>query len=241
MPCPRRRKRSGLGFPAWATTPIPARARRLARHFPARFRKTARGGAISVLDRGGFGWVIITKSISIISEVADGGILADGSNGITINAGPADVVYLEGLIIEGGATGLVGVRVLAGGSVHIRKSVILGFRGKPGLGIEIVPTTATHVVVSDSVISNNNGEILVKPTGAGRAQVFLDRVLVENNPGGGIRADSKAASIRLNQSAVTGNGTGLEVASGGTIMSFGNNAISGNVTDGRPSETPPLK
>ena len=94
--------------------------------------------------------------------------------------------------------------------------MIRGFRGKPGLGIEIVPTTATHVVVSG-------------------------RVLVENNPGGGIRADSKAASIRLNQSAVTGNGTGLEVASGGTIMSFGNNAISGNVTDGRPSETPPLK
>ena len=104
-----------------------------------------------------------------------------------------------------------------------------------------MPTTATHVVVSDSVISNNNGGILVKPTGAGRAQVFLDRVLVENNPGGGIRADSKAASIRLNQSAVTGNGTGLEMASGGTIMSFGNNAISGNVTDGRPSETHPLK
>lgn len=209
--------------------------------FAGAISKTVGGGEISILDPGGFGTVTITKSISIVSEAGEAGLLASGIAGMTISAGPADVVYLQGLTFEGAGKGLSGIRIVSGAAVHIRKSLIRGFRGSPGLGIEIVPTTATQVMVSDSVISNNSGGILVKPTGAGTAQVFLDRVLLENNPGGGIRADGKSATIRLNQLVVTGNGTGLEVAGGGTIISFGNNAIAGNVTNGSPTETLQLK
>src|ERR1700756_2338676 len=69
--------------------------------FAGAISKTDPGGEISVLDPGGYGAVTITKSISIITEGGSGeaGILASGTNGITVNAGASDVVILRGLVI----------------------------------------------------------------------------------------------------------------------------------------------
>jgi hypothetical protein len=200
--------------------------------------KTAAGGEISVLDPGGYGGVIITKSISIVSAGIEAGILVDG---VTVKAGPADVVHLQGLFFEGAGKGRIGIRILSGASVDIRKSLIRGYQSGAGLGIEIAPAAATHVLVSDCTIAKNTGGIVVRSSGAGTAQVFLDHVNVEHNAAAGIRADGRSAVIRLNRSVVTGNGTGLARASGGSILSFGNNAISGNATDGSPSGTLQLK
>src|SRR6516164_4879730 len=61
--------------------------------FAGAISKTAPGGEIDALDPGGFGAVTITKAITI-----DGGggqiasVLASGTNGINVNAGPTDVV-----------------------------------------------------------------------------------------------------------------------------------------------------
>src|SRR3978361_2022791 len=49
--------------------------------FAGAISKTAAGGEIDVLDPGGFGTVTITKSISIVSDGAVGGILAAGFSG----------------------------------------------------------------------------------------------------------------------------------------------------------------
>src|SRR5580700_10947400 len=57
--------------------------------------KTAAAGEINVLDPGGFGTITITKSISIYNDgVGEAGVLASGTNGITINAATTDVVNL---------------------------------------------------------------------------------------------------------------------------------------------------
>jgi hypothetical protein len=46
--------------------------------------------------------------------------------------------------------------------------------------------------------------------------------------------------VRLHASVITGNDTGIDIAHG-SVISFGNNAIGGNQTDGAPSQVVPLQ
>src|SRR5947209_5184276 len=88
--------------------------------FAGAISKTAPAGEINVLDPGGFGAVTITKSITIRSDHIEAGVLvANGVNGINIQAGPNDTVILEGLDIEGLGTGNQGVAIFSGKSVYI--------------------------------------------------------------------------------------------------------------------------
>src|ERR1700710_1443748 len=64
--------------------------------FAGAISKTAVAGEINCLDPGGFGAVTIVKSISIICDVATGGIAASFTNGVIVNAANAEV-FLEGL------------------------------------------------------------------------------------------------------------------------------------------------
>src|SRR5687768_12498119 len=50
--------------------------------FAGAISKTAAGGEINCLDPGGFGGVTITKSISIICDHTEGGVLVSGTNAI---------------------------------------------------------------------------------------------------------------------------------------------------------------
>jgi hypothetical protein len=45
----------------------------------------------------------------------------------------------------------------------------------------------------------------------------------------------------ITRSSITGNGTGLSAGGGGSIVSFGDNSIAGNTTDGAPTSTITLK
>src|SRR5215217_9643502 len=54
--------------------------------FAGAISKTATAGEINVLDPGGFGGVTITKSISIIADHVEAGVLVSGTNAIIINA-----------------------------------------------------------------------------------------------------------------------------------------------------------
>src|SRR5215510_4146653 len=87
--------------------------------FAGAISKTANNGEINCLDPAGYGSVTITKTIAIVCNFTEGGISAAGSNGVTINTSPADVVVLRGLDIMGHGTGLVGVNIINGGAVHI--------------------------------------------------------------------------------------------------------------------------
>jgi hypothetical protein len=139
--------------------------------FSGAISRTAPGGVIHVLDPGGFGAVTITKALSIVTDSNVGAITALGTTGIIVNAAPGDVVHLDGLTIDGGVSGINGIRFLAGGELHVRNCVIRGFRGTPGVGISLEPTAAgnSRLYVEDSTVSNNTGGILVKSSGAASA------------------------------------------------------------------------
>ena len=225
--------------------------------FAGAIAKTAAGGEIDTLDPAGYGAVTITKSIIIANEgVGEAGILAAGTNGVVVNAGPNDIVTLRGLVIDGGPTngaGPNGVRFLVGGVLHIQNSVIRNFTAAgDGYGVQFTPMGPAELYIDDTLISDNGGGggagILVR----GSVKASLTNVRVENNFAGlvadgaaSVAVDSSTfagntdagltasggATVRLNGSTVTGNGTGLN-ATGGTIGSYKTNRIDGNGNNG---------
>jgi hypothetical protein len=62
--------------------------------------------------------------------------------------------------------------------------------------------------------------------------MMLNHVVTANNLGEGVRSVGANAVVRIGNSVVTGNGTGLVVSGGGVIQSYGNNQINGNGVDG---------
>lgn len=229
--------------------------------FAGAISKTAVGGEIDVLDPGGFGAVTITKSISIEAVGVVAGVLVSGTNGIVVSAGATDVVVLRGLTLEGlGNTGLLGVKFLAGGSLYVEDCTINSFQ----TGINIAPSSGqSHVFISDTVVRNNSSDgILFAPSGSASVSGTLRRVRTENNVSAGVEADgsypatadvilegttsannaigilSKGvyAKINLSNVAVFDNAIGLLPLSG-NIVSFGNNRITDNGTDGSPTKT----
>lgn len=210
--------------------------------FAGAISKTAAGGEISVLDPGGYGAVTITKSMSIVSEGSEGSILGCGTNGININALATDVINLHGLFLEGCGNGINAINILSAKAVHIRKCLIRGFKGVSGTGIFVAPSSASiNVYVSDCTLSNNLRGLVANPTGTGQTHIFLDRVVAEANGSFGVRA-AGAATIYMSNSVVTAQDRGLSTASGGSIISYGNNAVINNsIDDGAPTSTATFK
>src|SRR6266487_1091693 len=114
--------------------------------FAGAISKTAAAGEINVLDPGGYGAVTITKSIRIISEHIEAGVLVSGTNGIVVNVASTDNVLLDGLDIEGLGTGLNGVQIIGGGSVVIRRTSINHFTGN---GVNLIGTNNAKVFVQN--------------------------------------------------------------------------------------------
>jgi len=163
--------------------------------FAGAISKTAAGGEINCIDPGAYGAVTITKAMMIRCDYVEAGVLASGTNGITINAGANDAVFLSGLDIHGGGTGFNGIRLLAGGSLHIQNSVIRAFNGANGLGVLFAPSAASQLTILDSTIADNGngstgGGILIQPTGTGSAKVTLQNVAVQNNANAGFKIDT---------------------------------------------------
>jgi hypothetical protein len=208
--------------------------------FAGAISKTAPFGEINCLDPDGAGAVTITKSISIVCDYTEGGILASlGTTGIIINAAPTDIVTLKGLDIEGVATGNHGINVIQVGALHVHKTQIRGFRSG-GNGINFAPTnTGAELYVADSYITDNGnsgttGGILVRPTGSGTAKIMINRVQVENNSSG-IIASASGASTTIqglvrdsNVSGSTNNGITTSSTGANVNLMIDNVAVEGN-------------
>ena len=122
--------------------------------FAGAISKTAAQGEINCLDPGGFGAITITKSITIDCAGTMGSILAAGTNGVIVNAAATDVVTIRNLSIDGFATGLNGIRVLAAKAVRVENVVIFGFRGGTGMGIDVSAAANVHLTVVNTTITD---------------------------------------------------------------------------------------
>ncbi|HEY0111763.1 MAG TPA: right-handed parallel beta-helix repeat-containing protein [Allosphingosinicella sp.] len=187
--------------------------------FAGAISKTAAGGEINCLDPGGYGAVTITKSMTISCPYTGGGVLA-GGNGVTVNAGPNDVVFLRGLDIFGVNPPSNGVRFIAGAALHIEDSIIRHFDASNSRGVSFQPSGAAQLYITNTTIADNGsgatgGGILVQPTGSGSAKVYLNDVRVHNNANSGLHVDTTGstgtAMVAMSDSVIAGNGNGISV------------------------------
>jgi hypothetical protein len=225
--------------------------------FPGAISKTAAGGIINCLDPGGFGAITITKSITLDCTGTFGGILAAGTNGVNVNAAGI-VVVLRGLSIEGVGSGLVGVNIINGASVHIENSHIYGFRTGNAAGVRIGTTTATELSITNTLITDNGagtttgGGVVVQPTGAGgSAIVNLNRVVTNNNSvgvnviAGGSSNAATGVRLAMSESVASGNaGRGVSASStagaAAAALNLKKVSIIGNATGGVQADGSPV-
>lgn len=200
--------------------------------FAGAISKTAPAGEINVLDPGGFGAVTITKSISIISDSIEAGVLVSGTNGIIVNAGATDRILLSGLDIDGIGTGLNGVRILQAGNVTIRNSSIRNFT-QAGIDMEATNAGARVYVQNTRLISNALGGFVLKgASGVQNNAVIEDSTFDLNGP---IALNiTGPASVILTKNAVGFSGTSLLLTNNPTVVSYGDNIFRGA---GSPTQT----
>jgi hypothetical protein len=196
--------------------------------FAGAISKTSTGGEINCLDPNGAGAVTITKSISIVCDYTEGGILAAGTNGIIVNAPANSIVTLKGLDIECFGTGINGIEMInVGVKLHIHKVQVRNCRGANG--ILIAPSSGlANVTVADSYITDNgagisNAGLLVKPTAGAGVNVSVSNVKFEGNTqavfgdgtgGGG------ASNIGVDKSVLSNNSSnGIAISSSGAVFS----------------------
>jgi hypothetical protein len=99
-----------------------------------------------------------------------------------------------------------------------------------------------RAAIRDSVVSSrfNNGIMAIAPAVAAPVRLNIERSSLVNN---GIAVQSNGANslVRIGGSQITGNQTGLSAVGGGQILSYQNNEINGNDTDGAPTGVLALK
>jgi hypothetical protein len=206
------------------------------------------GGVVTVLDTVSTGTAHIDKPLSIVAVGGNqmqflsatapfGEDLPDAA--IHVSVGANEDVVLDGLAFKGFGSGIRAIRFNSGRRLHIRNCLISGYPG--GIGIDVQTTTNSRVLISDCKISETRDAIFVRPIGPSDIEVLVDRVTLDGNSRAGIRASKANAVVRVNASTITNNGIGLDPMNNGQIISFGNNALAGNETNGAPSDTIPLR
>jgi hypothetical protein len=186
--------------------------------FAGAISKTAPGGEINCLDPGGYGVVTITKSIIISCEAGTAGVLASGTNGINVSVGASDIVYLRGLDVEGGITGVAGINFINLGALHVEHCLIRGFNSGTAAGVNFAPAGAAELYVSESYLSDNGAEnagggVLVQANGAGTVRVVLDNIHADNNSSG-LRVQNTGPSAEVSVSVIDSVASGNSQGSG---------------------------
>jgi hypothetical protein len=189
--------------------------------FAGAISKTTAAGEINVLDPGGFGAVTITKSITIRSDHVEAGVLASGTNGIVVAAGPTDKVVLEGLDFDGVNAGLNGVSVTSGLQIYVIRCAIRRFTEN---GINMASnTTGARLFVRDSFINLNAGGINVQGNGVGNV-ASITNTEIDGNTNFAIQGNGEGNTLGVANSVL--GAPSISLLNGANAVSFGPSNVS---------------
>jgi hypothetical protein len=169
------------------------------------------------------------------------------NRGIIVNNSSANVnLYVRNTVIRnqtgsaspGGNSGAILLRPTGTGSAsaliedsHLDQNTF-------GLRVE----ANARATMSDSTTNSNNTfgvHAIVPLGGAVPASIILERVVISNNTTGVQAEGSLNASVRFSNALITQNSFGLSSVNSGQLISFVNNSVAGNGTNGAPTSTTP--
>lgn len=161
--------------------------------FAGAISKTAASGLISVLDRGAFGTVTITKSITIDGAGIIGSTLSSSTTGFNVNGANVRVV-LRNIDIEGApvtSPGVFGIRFIQGTSLELQNISIRNVTGgSEPTCIAFSPSSTARLVIDNVTVSNCGsgstvgGGIVIKPTGGGSKNILIRNAKVSSSSRG---------------------------------------------------------
>jgi hypothetical protein len=160
-----------------------------------------------------------------------------GANGAGISFAPSaagNLIVTNTTILNNGngATG-GGIEIMPTGSANskiVLENVQVEGNANAGIRVDMAGTTggSVSIVAEDIHVVSGPAGITVSATGAGTAQLMLVRSEVANNFGAAITADGVNATVRVSESTITGNNSGVATTNSGTIASYGDNRLIGN-------------
>lgn len=172
--------------------------------FAVALGKTAANGVINCLDAGDFGGVSISKSVTIDCHGTSGNVPAvQGNVSISIE-GPNVVVTLRNLNLDGAATGVGGIAILAARTVFIENCTIQGFTS---YGIADARDTAGALFITDTTVRNSNSGIMIYELHGNELRANSTRVVSAWNSVGLLA--SRGARVMVKDSEFSSNTTGV--------------------------------
>jgi hypothetical protein len=201
--------------------------------------KTAAGGEIDALDAGAYGTFAINKAITIdggggqVASSLDGDL--KNPNGITVQAGPKDVVIIRNLRVNGVGIATNGIRFVSGQTLHIEHCSVFGWTNA---GIDIEPTNGGKVFIDDTTSTDNGfAGLFVQSASVTQVDIYRSRFQfngihgvwassnsqvsathsdASGNAGDGFIAAPNAGTAELNLTSSSANNNGTGVLAGGT-------------------------
>jgi len=152
--------------------------------------------------------------------------------GIDFQPSGASGLFVSRTSISNANAGAINVVPGAAGSAVVSLNEVTMQGNARGLRAEGGAT----VVVRDSVASGNNLNGFVAIAWDRPVDLTLENTVASRNGAAGIHA-GQLSTVRISNTLVTGNSVGLEKAGSGGIVSFGNNRVHGNTTNGTPTAT----
>jgi len=189
------------------------------------------GGAIQIVSGG----TLLVRNCVVQNDIPSSGSV--GGIQISPSGGNAKVVISDSVVQNNGSSsGGAGILIMpgSGGSAQVTINRVIAQGNLFGIAVDGSNSTAgVNVTVSDSVLASNANDGLVATTSPSGAPigVMLKNVKSTNN-GFGVRSIGPTVTVRVDSSTIVGNGTGVAALSGGALLSFGNNAVRTNGTDG---------
>jgi hypothetical protein len=206
-------------------------------------------GANGVIVNAGVNDIVILRNLSING-------VGTGLNGIRYLTGKA--LHVEHCAISGVTNNGIDVNFTAvAGQLHVKDTEI---RNCAAAGIKLLSTTGqmeasidharvencatgldvnTHsrAMVSNSVFSHNSGAGMIAQAKDGDAELSVETTVISyNNVGIQSGGGNAGPVVRISSVTVMNNENGL-LTFEGTIVSFGNNKVEGNTTNGSASST----
>jgi hypothetical protein len=137
----------------------------------------------------------------------------------------------------------LGVYVLPTGGVtrmtvdkcRIENNAFYGFNLSPGTG------TVADSIIRESLVTSNSEGLYFSPSALGMGSTNVEGCAFVHNADTALTGGGANKIIRVSQSYIANNGTGLSSSGGDDLRSFGNNRLAGNGTDGAFTSTIALK
>jgi hypothetical protein len=172
--------------------------------------------------------IFIKNTVVRNSSTANG----DGNAIEVVPSGGQIQVFIQDTIV--GNNGGTGILLAPSGSATVTASLDNMRMEKNSAGV--VANDNVEVSVRNSVSVGNGSSGFVASSSAGPAVINVKSSMVSDNPAG-INSNGAKSTIDLSRVTVVDNATGLSATNGGHIVSFGNNKITNNGTNGTPTQT----